>query len=876
MVRSPRDVASTLWMGASLLRGAVDSRRYAEFLLPLVTLRVLDVLCGERLARDARWSHLKNVAPSVVSASVMKAMARVDAMDGHLGELFGEVPYSQLGDQLVRRLIELVDATDEFELTTGSFEYLIQAFADSQGRSGGEFYTPHAVAELLVRLASPRNGMEVLDPCAGTCSLLLHAAAIVSQAAPEGRLTLFGQEINRTAWHLGRQHCFVAGVDADIRLGNSLLNPQYRSVDGRRREFDVVITSPPFNVEVGSPADDHSFPYGITRKSDLLFLQHAALSLKAGGVGVVQLSPGALFRSGAEQDIRRVLVEKDLVEAVIALGPGLLYGTGIASCLVIVRGHGRKAFDRKGKLLFVDASELVSVKRGRNEITAEHVDQIVGTYQRFVDIPGFARVVASKEVLAADASLAVRQYVNTGRDRYLDELRQRYSDAAALSTLGDLVLIESARHSQDDAPNALYMSTAGSFRVTSEAPTSQRKTSWLALRPKGSDVSLEYLRRFLQSELGRRGLELIHSRSLAATINRSALADLVVPIPDIVTQQRMVAAQQRLEEHEALLSELRHKALMEPASLPAIEEQLRVLGNDDSLDNWIATLPYPLATVLRRYQGSVDPREKASYGIRFFEAFAQFLAMVDLSCILEATRTTNRLAPLGTLIPDFDRTRVMHAAGIGVWSFVHRKVAELMQGDTVREALSYTVGRSILDVVERLRNEELHKVLFRATKLKNNFKSHDAVADDVAYQNQLLALEQELITLRKLLVGAFSSIQLIQPIPFGTNVEAGVRYVKANVLRGSDPAFNQSIVRSDRELDSSKLYLFAVGDAKPLPLVPLVRMERRPKYARDACYFFSKIEGSVRWVSYHFEQEPTIEDDGAELRGVFDELFPVA
>ena len=217
-----------------------------------------------------------------------------------------------------------------------AYEYLIRDFADSAGKKGGEFYTPRPVVQLMVRLVDPRQGMAVYDPCSGSGGMLIYARNhVADDGGDPADLVLAGQENNGTTWSISKMNMLLHGIrDADLRNNDTLTSPEHVS-GGELRRFDRVITNPPFsqNYDRASLAHTERFRYGYTpeggKKADLMFLQHMLAVLKPDGIVATVMPHGVLFRGGAEGEIRRRIIEDDLLDTVIGLGPNLFYGTGI-------------------------------------------------------------------------------------------------------------------------------------------------------------------------------------------------------------------------------------------------------------------------------------------------------------------------------------------------------------------------------------------------------------------------------------------------------------------------------------------------------------------------------------------------------------------
>jgi type I restriction enzyme M protein len=248
--------------------------------------------------------------------------------------------------------------------------------------------------------------------------LILSVEYIQEHGGNPRNLGLFGQEDNGGVWSISKMNLLLHGIaDADLRNGDTLGEPQHTK-DGELMRFDRVITNPPFSQnssQDGLPFKER-FPYGFCpesgKKADLMFVQHMVSVLRPGGIVATVMPHGVLFRGGAERDIRRGLIEDDILDAVIGLGPNLFYGTGIPACVLVLRFKGSKPPERQGKVLFINADAEYREGRAQNDLEPEHIEKIVSTYQSNAAIPGFASVVAKEELEANDWNLNIRRYAD--------------------------------------------------------------------------------------------------------------------------------------------------------------------------------------------------------------------------------------------------------------------------------------------------------------------------------------------------------------------------------------------------------------------------------------------------------------------------------
>ena len=450
---SERSLESWLWEAANILRGPVDASDFKAYVFPLLFLkRISDVYDEERAAaleesggdeeyaslpeqhrfqipEGCHWSDVRERATNV-GAAIATAMRGIEqANPDTLYGIFGDVQWTnkeRLSDEL---LVNLVDHFSGMDLSNSSvpndvlgdaYEYLVKKFADLTNKKAGEFYTPRSVVRLMVEMLDPQAGETVYDPACGTGGMLLETVHHVTAQGGDQRLMLghlYGQEKNLTTAAIARMNLFLHGAeDFQIIRGDTLRSPAFLAGD-QLATFDCVIANPPFSLKAWGEDQWASDPWGRNiagtppkRYGDWAWVQHMITSMapKTGRLAVV-LPHGALFRMGAEGKIRSKVLDADLIEAVIGLGPNLFYGTGLAACLVVARR--RKQDDHKGKILLVDAADLFRRGRNQNTLESEHVTELLELYQGFADVEGRARIVTLDDVRAQDGNLNLAGYI---------------------------------------------------------------------------------------------------------------------------------------------------------------------------------------------------------------------------------------------------------------------------------------------------------------------------------------------------------------------------------------------------------------------------------------------------------------------------------
>jgi type I restriction enzyme M protein len=311
-----------------------------------------------------------------------------------------------------------------------AYEFLMGMYASNAGKSGGEYYTPQEVSELLtlITLVGKTEVNKVYDPACGSGSLLLKFAKILGKE--NVRLGFFGQEINITTYNLCRINMFLHDIDYDkfdIAHGDTLTDPLHWD----NEPFEAIVSNPPYSIKWGGDSnpllinDPRFSPAGVLApksKADLAFIMHSLSWLATSGTAAIVCFPGILYRGGAEQKIRKYLIDNNFVDCVIQLPDNLFYGTSIATCIMALRRS-----KSENSTLFIDASrEFVKVTNS-NKLTRENIDKIVTAYTTRNDVPYFVKLVPNGDIADQGYNLSVSTYVE-------QEDKRESVDIAALNT----------------------------------------------------------------------------------------------------------------------------------------------------------------------------------------------------------------------------------------------------------------------------------------------------------------------------------------------------------------------------------------------------------------------------------------------------------
>lgn len=452
---------------AWILKGPVDASDFKVYIFPLLFFkRISDVYDEEfRIALEesegdeeyaalpefhrfeipegCHWNDVRETATNV-GLAIEKALRGIEqANQEFLYGIFGDAQWSNKNKLTDKLLIDLVEHFSQYTLGNENvdpdmlgqaYEYLIKHFADLTNKKAGEFYTPRSVVHLLGLILDPHEAESIYDPACGTGGMLLECVDHLKHNQEDSRtLKLYGQEKNLTSSSIARMNMFLHGIeDFAVLRGDTLRNPAYFEADGLKT-FDCVIANPPFSLKDWGAENWANDPFGRNiagvppkGNGDMAWVQHMVKSMNSTGRMTVVLPHGALFRKGAEGKIRKALLEQDLLEAVIGLGPNVFYGTQLAACVMIFKQN--KAVEKKQKVLFIDASDQIRVGRAQNFLEPVHVKQIYDWYHNYADVENYVKVASIDELKENDYNLNIPLYVEKIIEDNLPSVEEAMSD----------------------------------------------------------------------------------------------------------------------------------------------------------------------------------------------------------------------------------------------------------------------------------------------------------------------------------------------------------------------------------------------------------------------------------------------------------------
>lgn len=477
----------TIWQIANDLRGSVDGWDFKSYVLGMLFYRFISENLTNYINNDERRSGNKNfdytnlsdqeaefgradtveekgfyILPSELFVNVRKRAKNDPNLNETLATIFNNIENSakgaqseddfkglfddldvnsnKLGNTVEKRnqkLVKLLDAIGSLRLGNYSdntidafgdaYEFLMTMYASNAGKSGGEFYTPQEVSELLAEITTvgKKEVNKVYDPACGSGSLLLKFSKVLGRE--NVRQGFFGQEINLTTYNLCRINMFLHDINYnnfDVALGDTLIDPKHWDDE----PFDAIVSNPPYSIKWEGDAnpllinDPRFSPAGVLApksKADLAFTMHMLSWLSTSGTAAIVEFPGVLYRGGAEQKIRKYLIDNNYVDTVIQLPPDLFFGTTIATCIVVL-----KKSKKDNKTLFIDASAEFVRNGNKNKLSEENRKKILNAFINREDAEYFAKLVDNKDIADNDYNIAVSSYVTAEDTREIVDITE--------------------------------------------------------------------------------------------------------------------------------------------------------------------------------------------------------------------------------------------------------------------------------------------------------------------------------------------------------------------------------------------------------------------------------------------------------------------
>ena len=810
---------------------------------------------------------------------------------------------SNLPNDFIFEVLYLIDlATEKNDYTPRDlFEDL---FLDiSITGTNGQFKTPDHLTELMVEMVSPDLNDSILDPFCGTGTLLIQAAKYIhkneqSLLSEEDKKIQFsrdifqGNDFNSTISNLGKIRLFLNGIKPNIS-DQDTLSDQF--LEGKQDKFSLIISNPPFGI---FRSERYSRVLELnTNKSELLIIEACLKMLKEGGRAAIIVPPGLLFGSSKEHvQIRKKLVEDNCLEGVVSLPSGVFNPyTGIQASILLFKKSKKNTTK---KVWFYDIqSDGFSLNQKRSPLLAEDKigpipdKALTSEEHRKNNLPECLNQWQDKKLISEQSfyldvktlkennyDLSLSKYLE---DKFLQILVDKIPDKPVkISEIAKKITLGVyAKNIFEDIPNAIYIPKIGKSKVLcslSELKLKQQNYYQLVVDEKKSKAS--FLAEFLNSEVGK-FLLFRQQTGYIKTLTKSNLQSMDVYIPSLKRQEKLLSVDSKIEDKEKIilgflnyLEDLKKKLWKEPNSIEIIEKEIDQFSlkfsekskekADTSLSNWLETIPFPLASILRKWQTTEKEDYKSRYQhlLRFFEASSIFLSSIYISAFEQDQNYEEHKITLRNHMKKYGLT--FKKSSFGTWVNVIRyygartrklinKKVEYDENNNDHKTLANLFKVNSLNFLISISQVEVLQILENANKLRN-FDAHGGFIEND--ENEAKSLNDKLVSMlekfRSLTGDIWDQTTLV--MGYKCNFSKGIYTNHLKILKGSNSEFLKDSLQMSMPLDDQFMYLSYLDYSKALKLEPFIQISSSPKTAKNACYFYHSIyKNSAKFVSYH-------------------------
>lgn len=686
---------------------------------------------------------------------------------------------------------------------------------------------PIYVYNFIQELLNTKSYKSVLDPWLTITSPMLYMQAdnptgiCINQSAFETISSLFKDK------------------NQNFRLGDTF--SELSNIDDK---FDLILSFPPFGLRTQN-FDGSKSPFDF---STTLLLKCGEKVEKNGRL--VFLVTNAFFK---DDKVKEALMKEGLfVDAIFSVPSGAFSPiTGIASNIIFV---SKKTIDKT----FV--AEISQDENINKTILQNYKDQKegkaiqLGHYIDYKDYVSFKALMSEKEmqelakrtgfppVLLTDISIAI--------------------NALKVENVEDVVHLA----------NSFYLPKVGnSLVVASLSELKIKPKNYFQIQLDDTRANSIYVANYFNTPVGKKLRESLEAGVVIPQISKVQLSKCLLFLPDLNSQAELIELDSKIQQFAFRLEELKRNLWKHPKSYKSIAKELQSINKEEKLENWIDNLPFPISSILWRYYATKDNGKKIEHLFHFFEAFSEFLSMIMLSALVQDKDFYKNESPKWIDKDEKFKNWYLKAT-FGNWnnltSKLSKAIREYLADNDKKDYCKNLFGNPSDPFLQMLTSKNIVNILFEVANLRNKWKGHGGISSEEENKQRVLNLEQQLNEFKKFIADAFDDIKMLSPT---TSIyDDGIYLFNTKELSGARTPFNEITVKSNKPLDIKRLYLCNTDQLCPLELLPFIKYIE----ASNAIYFYTSIESKdVRWVSYHFDKDPEINQPAdSELYKTFEFL----
>lgn len=673
---------------------------------------------------------------------------------------------------------------------------------------------PTYVLNFIFEIAKTVNPKTQLDPWVTLSSPIIH-----------------GQTENGTAFHVNPKEVELIKTVFPDNKSNVILGDSFNELSKLKNSFEFISSFPPFGMQ-----KEPIIINGQKTSSDYAsaLLLKSAMLLTEDGIGVFLLAPSFLFNKSVKRNLKALNIS---IVAVISVPSGALAPlTSISSNLVVFsKKHTDKTFvaeitpdERTNKIVFDNY-------KNRRESKAIQL----GTLVDFGNFTSLQALVSEKEMQEMVKRIGYPPINLTDIALKINTLKTDIPDEV------------------NHLPNSIYLPKVGNSPVVT-------KPSAMKIKPKNyyqiplnnEKANAAFAANYFNSQIGKKLRESMGVGSVILQISKYQLSNCTLHLPDLNTQSELIALDNKIEQFSLRLEELKRNLWRQPKSYKTIQKDLNRINQEEKLEHWIDTLPFPISSILWHYYATKENIKKVEHLFHFFEALSEFFSMLMLSALVQDKEFYKQECYKWIETDEKFKDWYLRA-DFGGWNKLTSRLAKATRvylADKEKKDFCKSIyGNPTEAFLNMLTSKGIVNILSEVAGLRNHWKAHGGITSEEGNKQRVIKLEQHLNKLRKLIADGFEDTRMIAPMK--GEFEEGIFTFTGRELVGAKSPFREESVESLIPLDKKKLYLTHTNQSKPVELLPFIKYVE----SSDACYFYTSIEsGNVRWVSYHFDKDPEI------------------
>jgi len=672
--------------------------------------------------------------------------------------------------------------------------------------------------EKLIKHFSPKS---ILDPY-----LFVSSPILYSQKGP-----INGYSINRNQLEIIK--ALFPERTEELILGNPIIEDPLLG-----NKYDLILSFPPFGFKIHRNKDDYNHPLDF---STYVLLESAKLLKK--NSKLLFLVPNLYFM---DNRIINILDKSGLYfEAVFSLPIGAFSPTTNLSLNLIIISN------EPPKKSFV--AQITQDEKSNEAIFSNYITQKEG---QIIQLGSYVEIAEFKSFFSYSINKEIQEYFD----------KIGYPPIPLIDITKSIIALKG--DDEEHLPNSIYLPKIGNSSVVTEISDLRIKPkNYYQIQFNEQKANAIYIANFFNSPIGMKIRQSLESGSIIPQILKSNLKQGILYLPELNVQTEIIGVDNKIQEFELRLNDLKRKLWKYPKSYKKVEHELTLINQEENLEKWIDQIPFPISSILWRYYSTKNNNRKIEHLFHFFEAFSEFYSMLILSALVQDKEFYQEECSQWNQSEEEFKDWYLKST-FGSWNVLSanlsKAIRRFIQDKNKRDICISLLGNPSETFLSMISSKSIINILDEVCNLRNQWKGHSGISGEEENKRRVSTLEQKLNIFRKNISDAFEDLRILSPTT--SSYEDGVYLYNAKELVGARTPLREITIKSLIPLDRKKLYLSNLGQNKPVELLPFIR------FIESSCaiYFYTSIQSkSVRWVSYHFEEKSEIRQEANE------ELFKV-